>query len=239
MINPIYHGGWKMNGGKKLSFIAFGDIHENIDNLFLIEKKLRDADLIVISGDITSCGGVKNAQRVLNSVREFNKNIISLAGNMDGRDVLEVLEKEGVLIHGKGKKFGVAGFFGCGGGPISPFRTPFEIDDMEFKETLIKGYEEIKDAEVKILITHAPPFNSKVDLTKTGVHAGCKEVREFIDNFQPDIHICGHIHEARGQDKIQKTLIFNPGPIYNGGYICGEIFEDKSFNIEVVILDRF
>jgi len=41
-------------------------------------------------------------------------------------------------------------------------------------------------------------------------------VREFIEKHQPDLCICGHIHESRNKDQIGKTLILNPGSIDRG-----------------------
>jgi Icc-related predicted phosphoesterase len=45
-----------------------------------------------------------------------------------------------------------------------------------------------------------------------GLHAGSKLIREFIEMYQPDLCLCGHIHEARNSDHIGKTIIVNPGP---------------------------
>ena len=44
------------------------------------------------------------------------------------------------------------------------------------------------------------------------MHAGSTAIREFIESFQPDIVICGHIHEARGADKLGRSIMINPGP---------------------------
>jgi len=46
--------------------------------------------------------------------------------------------------------------------------------------------------------------------------------------------LCGHIHEARGIEKIKETLVLNPGPLYRGmGAIV--VVEDK--NIEAELLE--
>ena len=48
---------------------------------------------------------------------------------------------------------------------------------------------------------------------------GSTAVREFIEENQPDICLCGHIHEARAMDRIGRTLVVNPGPLVQGGYV--------------------
>ena len=43
-------------------------------------------------------------------------------------------------------------------------------------------------------------------------------VRKFIEEFQPDVCLTGHIHEAKTEDQIGKTRIVNPGLFEEGGY---------------------
>ena len=39
---------------------------------------------------------------------------------------------------------------------------------------------------------------------------------EFIKEVQPALHVCGHIHEAKGVAKVGKTVVVNPGPPKRG-----------------------
>ncbi|MBI3766704.1 MAG: YfcE family phosphodiesterase, partial [Ignavibacteriales bacterium] len=52
---------------------------------------------------------------------------------------------------------------------------------------------------------------------------GSSSVRKFIEKHQPDLAVCGHIHEARGQDSLEKSKIVNCGPAVNGYYAVVEI----------------
>ncbi|MGC8726221.1 MAG: metallophosphoesterase family protein, partial [Thermoplasmata archaeon] len=48
-------------------------------------------------------------------------------------------------------------------------------------------------------------------LKKNGEHAGSKGLHKFDEEFNPDVHICGHVHEAAGIYRYKNTTIINPG----------------------------
>lgn len=63
-----------------------------------------------------------------------------------------------------------------------------------------------------ILVTHSPPYDSGVDKTSAGVSAGSKSIRRIIEEKQPFMNICGHIHEAGGEAVIGETRIIKVPP---------------------------
>ena len=69
------------------------------------------------------------------------------------------------------------------------------------------------------MVPHVPPNGTKIDMIGNGAHVGSHSVRDFIKKHKPDISISGHIHEARGTDKLEGTLIFNAGMFREGGYV--------------------
>jgi Icc-related predicted phosphoesterase len=69
------------------------------------------------------------------------------------------------------------------------------------------------------------PLITKLDKIFTGEHVGSKSIRTFIEQYQPDIVICGHIHEARGSDKLGKSWMINCGPAAKKNYAVIEIGE--------------
>ncbi len=111
------------------------------------------------------------------------------------------------------KKDGIT-FIGFGGGGFSLIDHDFEnfadkiISEMD-KE--IKK-ENKKDKNEKIvLVTHAPPYGTKLDFVDS--YNGNQSIRDFIEKVQPKFAICGHFHENRGEfDYIGKTEVINPGP---------------------------
>jgi len=101
--------------GKTMKIISFGDIHEDTSNLIKIKSELEDADLIVISGDLTNYHGKAEAKKVQESIKKYNKRLLAQYGNLDQPDVNEYLTGEGINLHGNGYVFGDVGVFGCGG----------------------------------------------------------------------------------------------------------------------------
>lgn len=175
---------------------------------------LSAVDVLVILGDITHFGDRVRAMEILEGFKSA-KRLLAVPGNCDNLDVNEALVELDIDLHSRGRIVGDVGFFGLGGSNRTPFNTPQEYSEDELWDFLAKGYEQVKDSPIKVMASHPPPFNT--DLDKTGrMHVGSKKVREFIETYEPDLVLCGHIHEARGQDMIGKTVIINPGPFHAG-----------------------
>jgi len=101
----------------------------------------------------------------------------------------------------------------------TPFYTPTGFSEKEIADYLLAGYEMIKEARYKILVAHCPPYQTAMDRIHAGYHVGSRSVRSFIETYQPDLCISGHIHEAPGEDAIGRTLLVNPGMLAQGEYV--------------------
>lgn len=202
-----------------MKIIAMGDIHERVKALEIMSAEISVADLVIITGDLTQFGNEEKARKVIDAVKVINPNILAQVGNLDSLEIDRFLTREGINIHGSGRVIDDVGIFGSGGSGVTPFHTPVEFSEEELKGFLEKGYSELKDAAIKIMICHAPPINTEVDMIPSGTHVGSKAVREFIEKHQPDLCITGHIHEASGEDTIGRTKIINPGPFFEGGFV--------------------
>lgn len=51
-----------------------------------------------------------------------------------------------------------------------------------------------------------------------GLHVGSYEIRKFIEEKKPVFAACGHIHEARGTERLADTFLLNPGRCPEGYY---------------------
>lgn len=194
-----------------VKLIAITDIHghQNFDNY--IAKVISNADLVLIAGDITHFGAEEEANTVLRNIKNLNNKILAVPGNCDHIDVINALRFHGFNLHGECREINGIVFYGLGGSNKTPLRTPQEYSESEI-DKILNRFKKKKEARFHILLTHSPPAKTKLDKIFLGLHVGSKAIRKFIEKFQPDLVICGHIHESMGSDKIGKTVIINPGP---------------------------
>ncbi|MDI6884019.1 MAG: metallophosphoesterase family protein [Hadesarchaea archaeon] len=208
-----------------MKILAVADFHgaSNAENN-LSKFIERGCDCLVLIGDLTDFGPPEVAESILERVKAAGVPTFVVPGNCDPKQILQVLDKYGVNLHGKCEKVGDIAFIGLGGSNLTPFNTPFELTEVEIQEELAAARCNIENRLV--LITHAPPYGTKVDQTRGGIHVGSKSIRQYIEQKQPLVSLCGHVHEARGVDELGRTLIVNPGQI------------SKGFAAEVVISNK-
>ena len=214
-----------------MKFISFGDIHDHAENVQKIDG-ISDTDFVVITGDLTNYGGIKKAGNIIDFISRYNPAIYAQFGNMDLEEVNNYFDEIGINLHSKGIIIEDVGIFGVGGSNYTPFSTPSEYSEEQLEGFIYKGYESIKNLPIKILVSHTPPHNTALDIVGDGIHVGSTAVRKFIEKYQPQLCLTGHIHEAVGKDKIGSTIIVNSGMLSDGGYT--EIVK-KGESLEVVL----
>jgi Icc-related predicted phosphoesterase len=192
--------------------LCLSDIHGERTGLEQVLDTVPEADAVIIAGDVTQRGRYEDARDVLAPLVSRKLRIFAVPGNMDGEG-----GELGIDIHGRGVAFKGIGIQGLGGSNHTPFGTPFELDSEEAEALLRSGQADIALLPYKILVSHAPPKGTKTDLRSLGLHVGSNEVRSFILEAQPDLCICGHIHESTGEDTLGRTLCVNIGPYYKNG----------------------
>jgi len=217
-----------------MKIIAFGDIHEQTKNISKI-KGLTSADYVVITGDITNYAGKKKAKKILDLITSYNSSIYAQFGNLDTQEVNDYLDELGINLHANGFIQQGIGIFGVGGSNPTPFNTPTEFSERQIENFLQKGYEKVKQFPVIIMVSHAPPIDTMLDIVGAKTHVGSSSVRNFIETFQPNLCLTGHIHESAGIDKIGNTTILNPGMLQNGGYIEVNI-NDENITADLKII---
>jgi Icc-related predicted phosphoesterase len=203
--------------------VGLTDIHGHIRALSQLLPKLPDADVILLAGDLTNFGDKQDAVEVLDIIRQYTERVIAIPGNCDRPSVGKYLKEEGISLDGKCLNIDNVSFVGVGGSLPCPGRTPNELAEEEFKRLLNLCRYDIKADTHVVLLTHQPPYGTQADLIGTGRHVGSTSIRRFIDEIKPAVCICGHIHEARSEDKAGDTIVLNPGPADRGYYACVEI----------------
>lgn len=201
-----------------MKILAFTDIHgayERVDRMISSEDNV---DGIIIGGDLTTYGTPEDSEKAIRFFQNNGLPLFAVAGNMDSPEFDAKHEALGVSINAHGMMLGDIGLFGVSASPFSPLHTPYEISEDEIARRAEQGFGDIAAARWKIFVPHAPPRDTTLDRIAPGRHVGSTAVRAFIEQHQPDVVVCGHIHEARGIDAIGRTTIVNCGPAGKGYY---------------------
>jgi len=202
-----------------MTALVFADVHGSHASVERILGSTDDYDVVIVGGDLTTNGTGVEAHEALERYRAFERPVFMVPGNMDPAVVEDALARGGVSIDGRGILVGAVGFFGVGATPYSPLHTPNEISEEETLRRAEAGWSEVRGARWKVLVAHTPPFDTALDRIHSGKHVGSTAVRQFIEQRAPDVVLCGHIHESRGQERLGPTLVVNCGPAIRGYYV--------------------
>jgi uncharacterized protein len=189
-------------------------------------------DVLIVGGDITTGGGPDDAERAIESWRPLAPRLLALAGNMDSAAIDARLVEVGISLDARGVAFRDVGVFGVSAAPLSPLRTPYELRDDELERRIERGFAAVQDCSVRIFCPHAPPARTACDRLGSGEHVGSEVIREFVERTQPELVLCGHIHESRGLDEIGRSRIVNPGPVSAGHYVVVEVDGELSVRLD-------
>jgi Icc-related predicted phosphoesterase len=175
-----------------VKLLLFSDIHtdwKTLERLLAVE-----ADYYISAGDQVSwergldrCGEILKAR---------GDKVWVLPGNHEkASQVAAMCEKYGLNdLHERSFDVGRWKVAGLGYSSITPFDTPGEYGEDQFRERLAP----FAGLDPLVLVCHAPPYETALDRVREGLHAGSPAVREFIEREQPVWFFCGHIHEAEG-----------------------------------------
>ncbi|MGH2467379.1 MAG: metallophosphoesterase family protein [Candidatus Limnocylindrales bacterium] len=121
---------------------------------------------------------------------------------------------------------------------MTPWACPRDYPEEHMVVAVADLVERIHHPAGAIFNFHCPPFNTKIDqapaLTKdlAIVHeagqvimtnAGSPAIRKAVEEVQPLLSLHGHIHEARGVQKLGRTVALNPGSEYAEGIMKAAI----------------
>jgi len=217
-----------------MKIIAVGDIHMAPEYLDRIPG-IKTADLVLLNGDLTNYGGKGEARQVLNHCLTLNPNTLAHFGNLDKPEVNGYLEDLGMNLHGQARLIdNRVCVVGVGGSNTTPFLTPSEFSEEEIQTVAENGYlqgldfirlaEPLHKKKIPLLlVSHTPPYRTKLDKIRSGKHVGSTAIRKIIEKYQPALTVVGHIHEAKGEDIIDNSPIINPGMLRDGGWVKIEV----------------
>ena len=201
------------------------DVHDRFETVEHVLARTGPVDVLVVGGDITTAGSPDDATRAIERWRPLVPTLLAVAGNMDSPAIDARLVELGVSIDGRGVVLDDVGIAGVSASPHTPLHTPHEVPDDEFGRRAGAGLAELAGCRVRILCPHAPPHDTSCDRIRSGSHVGSRSLRALVEREQPDLVLCGHIHESRGEDEIGRTRVVNPGPAFSGHHALVEVSE--------------
>ncbi len=205
----------------RLLFVA--DLHYSLPQFDWLLTHVGDYDLAAIGGDLLNLASPLDPDVQITIVEKYfgllrqKKPLLVSSGNHDGdsRNAadesvatwLQSARAEGLHVDGDSLQFGDLLITICPwwDGDI----TRAELDALFEREAR-------KPKGRWIWIYHAPPEGSKTSWSGRKF-VGDTFLREWIDRYQPDMVLSGHIHNspfyAEGSwiDRIGRTWVFNPG----------------------------
>jgi Icc-related predicted phosphoesterase len=189
-----------------LKFVAISDTHSKHNSL-----QLPIGDVLIHTGDVSSRG---KEYEVLNFLEWFSAQDyaykIFIAGNHDFyfeqmplADVEKIIPDNVIYLNDSSIKINGINIWGS---PISPWFYDWAFNRHR-GDDIQKHWDKIP-MNTDILLTHGPAFGI-LDRTVGNMQVGCEDLLRTIKIIKPQVHICGHIHEAYGQVKKDATTFIN------------------------------
>ena len=217
-----------------LRILGLADLHDRSEMLDPLQDI--EADLVVFCGDLHNASGPEQARPAAEALAKIGPPVLIVPGNMDYRDVVPDLWREAglTMLHGTSFMFKGYGFLGLGGMVMrdpkrlgNPGRYYHREEDVY--DLLSRAHREVSGTERAIVMTHQPPRATR-DTIHTGERTGSIGLRRFVEEHQPQLLLCGHIHEDRGEALIGRTRIINVGELRRGHAAFIELSDDVRVN---------
>ena len=189
-----------------MKILAFTDIHSDDKTIKMVLDKAKNADILICCGDFTFFG--EDYKKVIKQLASCKKPVFMIHGNHEeGQDFEEFNKYKNIIFFHKRlvKVTDNLYFFGFGGGG-------FSMSEPELEALIPKVKQKLKKDDKLILVTHAPPYKTELDVVPGQGNVGCMSIRKFITELKPIIALSGHIHEGFGlTDKIGNSILICPG----------------------------
>ena len=192
-----------------MKLLLFSDLHSDFRTASELVKIAAGVDIVVGAGDFCICR--RGLPEIIDTLARIDKPTVLVPGNSESDEELKTAcrtWKTAQVLHGTGLTLNGITFFGIGGGiPITPFGSwSYDFTEEEAYDLLRKC------PSGGILVSHSPPKGA-VDLSSDGRSLGSQAVRDTIDNKQPNLVVCGHIHGSSGQShQLGESRVINAGP---------------------------
>ncbi|MBD3387633.1 MAG: hypothetical protein GF416_01165 [Candidatus Altiarchaeales archaeon] len=202
--------------------VCIADIHGDLEAVTRLRNSIADKDIryAFLLGDFSK--GFKDPAEnraditaILDTLSDYD--VKAIPGNCDQRETTDILSERNANLHNTVLKLPDADIIGFGGSNPTPFNTPFEYSEEDIGKALEQLHSGVDEGSKVIVMSHFPPKDTRCDQISDGTHVGSTALREYIEEKQPNLVLCSHIHESGGsEDKIGDSRIFNLGRISEG-----------------------
>jgi len=190
------------------------------------------ADLVLLAGDLTTCGDPNEAAVLADACRDLDLPVIAVLGNhdwhLDRADEIAavlsdagvtVLDRESAVVEVAGMRVGVVGAKGfIGGFPgshLPDFGEP--ALRMVYAETtaevkgIARGLQEVATCDVRIVLLHYAPIEATLEGEPEGIWAflGTDRMAAPIREHEPDLVLHGHAHSGSLEGSIGSVPVYN------------------------------
>ena len=222
----------------RIRIAAAGDIHCSEEERSRLQAAFADADrqadLILLAGDLTTYGEPEQAAVLADVTREIATPIFAVLGNHDWhadrheelvaalRDGgIHLLERAAEVVNVKGVDVGIAGTKGFVGGFSDSLLPDFGEPLLRrlYAETsaevsaLDRGLRAVQDCPVRIVLLHYAPTSSTIEGERETIWAflGSERLAGPIAEHRPDAVFHGHGHAGTFAGSIGDIPVFNVG----------------------------
>lgn len=189
-----------------MRLLIFSDIHS--DYAALARLMATDADYYFAAGDLVNWA--RGLDRCGEVMKDKADRVYVIPGNHESvPQITDFCQRFGFHdFHGASMEIGGYHVAGLGCSSPTPFDTPGEYSEDQFRERLAP----FAGLAPLVMICHSPPYGTTLDRIRPNLHAGSHAMGEFIAANQPEYFFCGHIHEAAGvREDLGATVAINVG----------------------------
>jgi Icc-related predicted phosphoesterase len=191
-----------------VKLLAFSDLHRDLEQATSLVEMSAEADLVIGAGDFASIH--EGLAETIDALAAIETPTVLVPGNNETADALREAADDwpaATVLHGSGTTIDGTEIYGLGAGiPVTPWDWSFDLDD-EAATTMLALC-----PEGAILVLHSPP-HGHCDTNRGGDHFGSAALLRAIEEKNPRLAVCGHIHESWGcESQVGDTPVRNLGP---------------------------
>jgi Icc-related predicted phosphoesterase len=237
---------------------AAGDVHASEATRSRIAEAFagveREADLVLLAGDLTTHGEPEQAEVLADAVRRLGVPVAAVLGNHDlhsghgdaisailsGAGV-HMLERAAIVLEIGAQEVGVVGVKGFVGGfsgsQLPDFGEPLlrrvYAETTEEVDAIRLGLQEIAHCPIRIVLLHYAPTSDTLHGEPEGIwtYLGSDRLAAPIAEYRPDVVLHGHAHSGSFEGAIGGVPVYNVAVHVTGRDFY--VFELEGHDVEV------